>query len=1136
MVAAMLLGASVACAGQREIRLADYINHSWANELIAYPLTFEPGACHESSVELVGPDGPAAFQLSDEKADRDGFLTSARLSFLTDLPALGEVKYLVTFDADKKVKDMPATDLAVSRTDEQIEITTQRSGIRLLNGKREYADLVASKDVPGPFLGFRTLEGKWVGGSALYGDRKIASYDAGLEELGPLFATWRVVYTYEDGATLAFTARMTAEQEVVFLGSESSAYLPDDGMRLILNRNYEAPVLRVPYQKAVNLNEQPVGKVIHNLVPWEDWWNDSTRTNFSLSSPQSRTVLAIGSYDPAAWHDPAWSDPSRRDEFPFMPKSHWQLQTFKAMHVRRDSDRKVVLTCSAQLGERKWFIGFLPLSENPDDAAYRAMALHDSKYGCQTLDEVKDYVLDWQSKRDVIHPHLYVARQDVEEARKKLGNAANIEGQFVRKYRDDEGKDFSVSGRALIQYMVDSAYAAPRHTSGPGGNLNKFDLMRHASWILHLYDALMGTDEVTPEDAKLMRSQLAFLGYRLNSPYVWDMERGFAGDPNNMHIAYMFNLGMVACMFPEHPMAQQWIHKALGEIRKRMSEHVGENGVWTSENMHYAKVSFTYILAFAIATQNARFYDFLTKDDKVRAWALYIMKQQTAPDPRRNGVRSQPEQVVDAWYEVRTANAGILAKATRYLDPALSKVMQWVWKEQGYPTNMMNNLLGCFIPVMLDKSLPAFRPDWESEAFPTANIIMRHGLGTPDEYYLCLPICDRPYCDYYLPQPGGLTIAGKGKPLAVMFAESTGESFISNSVDMARTPAKTKEGRLLNIGYHGRAKIADFSAMGRQDYAMAEYHLDQPLKGRAYYYKDFHKLPEWPKLVNTATRGGVTCWRQVLFIKGATAADPSYFLFRDTTRDSNQWHMGAGQPTEPTTWSLWTLSQKIGTSDDAENVEAFLGDAPGNKLMPARTLPGDRFTSVGRFDVDVEYFVALPQGTPRSTVRWGYETKYDTREWSEYQDMLHLQLASDGVYFVAFYPRRRNEPAPTFASVGDRRIIKTQGDFGTDYGFLSAEKADAMAANVRFIGTAGSVQDRTDGLVLSLGATGEVRYKGYQVASDSAVSVTIADNTITIVTSPDRKEEQVLTLKTPAGDQRIIIPVGRSKTTLEMDI
>ena len=150
--------------------------------------------------------------------------------------------------------------------------------------------------------------------------------------------------------------------------------------------------------------------------------------------------------------------------------------------------------------------------------------------------------------------------------------------------------------------------------------------------------------------------------------------------------------------------------------------------------------------------------------------------------------------------------------------------------------------------------------------------------------------------------------------------------------------------------------------------------------------------------------------------------------------------------------------------------------------------------------------------------------------------MLHLQLASDGIYFVAFYPRRRNDPAPTFASVGNGRIIKTEGDFGIDYGFLSAEKAKALAANVRFIGTAGSVQDRTDGLVLSLGATGEVSYKGYQVVSDSAVSVTIADDKITILTSRGRKKEQLLTLKTPAGEQHIIIPAGKSKTTLEMNI
>jgi len=87
----LMLAAAVGTAfgGEQTIRLKDYINHAWSNELVTYQLTFKAGECRRSSIELVGPGGPAPFQLSEVKEDGRGFVNSARLSFITDLPALG---------------------------------------------------------------------------------------------------------------------------------------------------------------------------------------------------------------------------------------------------------------------------------------------------------------------------------------------------------------------------------------------------------------------------------------------------------------------------------------------------------------------------------------------------------------------------------------------------------------------------------------------------------------------------------------------------------------------------------------------------------------------------------------------------------------------------------------------------------------------------------------------------------------------------------------------------------------------------------------------------------------------------------------------------------------------------------------
>jgi hypothetical protein len=177
-----------------------------------------------------------------------------------------------------------------------------------------------------------------------------------------------------------------------------------------------------------------------------------------------------------------------------------------------------------------------------------------------------------------------------------------------------------------------------------------------------------------------------------------------------------------------------------------------------------------------------------------------------------------------------------------------------------------------------------------------------------------------------------------------------------------------------------------------------------------------------------------------------------------------------------------------------QDVAAVLANKPGNTILPARELKGNRFTAIGQLGVDVEYYIASPIDTPRHTLRWGTEFLFENTNRMpkpEYQDLLHLQMPGDGAYYVAFFPRKRATPAPTFTTLGDGLIIKVAGDFGTDYGFLAALDATAVGEGASFKGTAASVQDRLTGLVLSLGARGEVRYQGFGLTADFPASLRV---------------------------------------------
>jgi len=278
----------------------------------------------------------------------------------------------------------------------------------------------------------------------------------------------------------------------------------------------------------------------------------------------------------------------------------------------------------------------------------------------------------------------------------------------------------------------------------------------------------------------------------------------------------------------------------------------------------------------------------------------------------------------------------------------------------------------------------------------------------------------------------------------------------------------------------------------------------------------------------------VTWQRQVLFVKGNDAAEPGYFIFRDTVTGG-----------QPTMWQFWTLSEKIGTPEEVRDLGTFLADKPGDKAVDARELKGDRFTAVGQQGVDIEYFIAAPTDTPRHTLRWGHAYYH---YYTEYQDLLHLQLPGDGAYFVAYYPRLRAEPVPAFATLGEGKVLKVSGDWGTDYGFLSAEEATAEAEGAAFRGTVGSVQNRNNGVVLSLGAAGMVRFGDRGVSSEQPVSVRVQPDVLVVDLASDHAPGEIglqlpgawklyqaparVKLQKAEGDYLLTVPEGVAQVRL----
>ena len=1158
LILLMLAALAAAQAGEKQIVLRDYISQEWKNELLTYPFSAPQSACRPDSVTLVGPQGrPMPVQLSDvELWPGTQSVKAAKLSFIADLAPLAADTYTVRY-SDRPATGAPlATDLKVVQAKGQVEITTGQFGARLLLGEKTYAEPVAAGEVPGPVLALRLGDGTWIGGSEMYGPGKLTAYSAKLTDAGPVFARVTVRYTYERGNTVDLSLQIAAGDNTIRCETLVKQDQPEDGFRWVISRGL-APLTfivqdeirrdrpqfmnpkpssglawaEIPLQDYVAPGPQPAG-LVTKLSPWEDWFTTFTQARIRLRLENATRELQIRAVDPGAWVKPkpieAIFDPALD---PDPANGIWVSWSQKLMPLLRDAGGEVSLQVNAAQGVRKWTIS--DCLSMPGVAALFAYYGYksESTFPAETrptvgvrLDEVKDYALEWPGDAGS-HPRLFMGRAELEARWKRhdadpalladLLKGGTLASPAQVFYTPNYSTDLALGAYLLgggTPEIAASTQLLARLRSALNYDLWGSQFGSAGAPTAILYDALIDSPVVPDAERAVLRAQMAYYGYRLADPAVWSAERGYCSGNQNMTVTWEISRGLVACSIPNHPMAKVWYGKAERIMEQFLTKMVGPAGEWPESMGSHGRTSVDMILAFAIASTNSGLRDYVN-DPRVKRLMLYWAKMETPRDPRPRGIHNPTvnrrifPQMGRDHIGGPGGTCGAMARVTQKTDPAYSAAMQWAWEEEG--SSCVLGHLGGFAYVACDPQLPAKQPVWPSEVLPRAAAVLRHGLGTPDEHQVMLYSGDHSAA-FYAPHAGSFpNIFAYGTPVAGSFASDYAyqEGFLTCHVDLAREVG-TVDQRKAVYGYHGRpqdanpwswpegeaarfgehggwANVSAFSTLPRQDYAAVDVALHYPRRLVLDWRTD---LPAWPP-VAAPGKPPVDWRRQVLFLKDEDPAGTAYLLLRDSVKGG-----------QPTMWQMWTVSEKIGTPEEVKDLTAFLTDKPGYKILPARELKGDRFTAIGQMGVDVEYFIASPTATPRYTLRWGT----DVIDWinklgqPEYQDLLHLQMPGDGTYYVAFYPRKRTWPAPTFSTLGDGLIIKVNGDFGTDYGFLSALETTGTGEGATFRGTAASVQDRKSGLALTLGAPGEVRYKTYGLSAGSPVSLRVGEKALTV--------------------------------------
>ncbi|MFQ5809512.1 MAG: hypothetical protein ACE5JM_07830, partial [Armatimonadota bacterium] len=941
--------------------------------------------------------------------------------------------------------------------------------------------------------------------SRLFGPTGLTGWSAQLVAQGPVFAQAEYSYLYEDGNTVELTARLYEGAAGLYCQSRVSEDRPEDGVDIVLSEGLP-PLTLVLQREAYADRPQMQGarkrawveiplaaygeELVTNLSPWADWWSTWTQTSVRLRIGARDRELHLASHDPGAWVEPA-APGTIRD---------WSAWQHKLMPVNRGADGEVLLHVNNAAGVRKWSVE----DREPAYAEERRMSLAQVKAEWPPLNEVKDWVLDWPTDGKA-HPHLFASPEDIQAAWARMAPDPDTtrladylsreEIRPVPSYKDAQAIEvyLMTKGDPEASEKVRLADRVRQHMAA----LGDFDKMRSTQTVAALYDLMMSTDLITDADKALYRSQMAFLAYIVARPSTWDIERGYRSYNPNMSLSYLLARGIAACAIPDHPMAREWVAPGLRRAETWLDE-VGPEGEWY-ESAHYSQVSAFAMTSFGVAVKQAGFQD-LFLNENLKKWAMWLAQIYTPRDPmegRRNRRATPP--IGRATAGVPWGLFGLMSKATADTDPAYSQQMQWAWAGSDYTTNTANHL-GGFERVYMDPALPMAAPDWKSKLFPQMGPLCRNGVGDEHENYLVVHANTgagaRP------PELGCLALwFARGVPIAGAFPGGYKErhQLLMSRVLPILSWSEGQQWDESRFGCSTDVSMEAFSALPRQDYFAASYLLKGWDGGT---YGTPADPVSWPPAPGTA-EFPMSWHRRMLYVQDDDPAGPNYLVLRDS--------MSGGKPS---LWQMWTASEKIGTPRQVQDLEAFLADAPGKTAVRAHPLEGDRFTAVGRLGVDVEYYIADPPDTERWTMRWGQRYVDYSVQGHDYRDLLQLRLDGDGDYFVAMFPRFREEPAPEFAALGAGTVIKVMGEFGTDYCFLPGEQSQVPVEGAYFQGEAGSVQDRADAVVLATGAAGEVRYGEWGISAPQAASLRVEADRLVVHLPYAHEEGGEVTLRT----------------------
>ena len=1114
VLASLILVTGVAAATETSIVLKDYTARGFAPDLVSYRVAVPKGGVDRLSLQ--GPDGrPALLQVSAPVSN--GFAT---ISFVAELPANTGVTYRLRDDATGP--RAPVT-LKVTRGNEGVILENGLFSIRLpALTNQNFKEPVPANKIPAPIQAFRSGTGPWLGAGRILTTRPVYAVRVELLADGPVYATVRYELTFANGGYYRATIQVIDQVPVAKVREEFDAHELDgkDYWELSLTSGWTPDMIEIANATSgggveldstaaittLGITPDPI-KPAWFIIPDSSWY--APRTMLGVFNAADRVANTNG-YPVVGFVPLNKGDWRRSLGIEIHTPDSKQINLHLPMTLRHASWLREVTSETSPFsclehenalpttyGRRVWGLVLahpstrgLAMTRGSTRGPLAAARL---LYGIISLDRYKDYQLEWPDS-NLTYPRVFLKPDQIPQLRKTVSQSpiatqggqgsafGDLKDSFVAsghdaKERFDKKLHKYLDG--MTAYMLGVPDVGHHSMSGSYNNAA-------------LADDVLAWPGLSATDRAFIRAKLALITYLYMEGDLISYGAGTHTGPPNMGLAVSSSMSDFVALLPDHPMYAAWLRHASDYLTYKTGINIAPGGGWFEYGGAYHMHGFARVnngimgIQAAGAPGAAQLLDYDSQD-----WSYY-MNLLSPFDSRWQS------RMVPGMANSMPSHSGHYMEASGVLlekYPELAANLRWAWIANGIGTRDIN-------PLLERPWLQPKEPALKSEIYPGVGVIFRAHQG-PDETYMFFR---SGYNWSHWPEDQGhFVLYSKGAALLpfqpFQYGSSASKEFdICNLIRFGspsnRFPHAWADANILDHAFGPTVDYA-WSSVGYPDWYFSPGAKPEFISAQGLNVGTGNVRPLAPDFPQQPVP---FVWdRQVLFLKGATAQAPNYFVFRDTARDTSPAHFG-----QPAPVASWFNLDLLGRKTDLQ-------------------ISGPHITADTEWPTKLDILFAQPEPVQPAFMEqnmylsyWGgagptyFTDKPVSRNWVSQKDgsqftnnaasaagvceqhvVARIGKAPGADYFWVAYPRAQAEQAPVVTSLKPGALKIVTGA-GTDYAFLSPAPLAFADGTVVFVGNAGSVRVGKETVTLALaGGTGKVGYKGFVIEGTAPIEQTV---------------------------------------------